>query len=326
MRTLILIIALGVSCFLFSAETKKIADSYFDHLQKGEFKQCYEMSSPEVQEALTADQLQEAWESLPKQVGKYIGIIEYKKEEVEGYHIHTYALEFEKLVMDMLITIDNNNKVAGLFFTISKTPKPGSDTTLPDYLNADNANERDVTFDCEGMTINAKLTTPKGYENYPLLIMLSGSGPNDMDETVILRKPFRDLALGLANLGIATLRWNKRTHDYPEKMAGYIRITPRNEYMDELEAAMKWMKESSMYNTKYILGHSMGAFMLPQIAFENEDFKGFIMLAGNARPLEDLVSEQYEYIFSLDKMTPEQENELAEIKKQCREIKEINEY
>jgi fermentation-respiration switch protein FrsA (DUF1100 family) len=325
MRILLIIIALAVSCIGLYADTKEIADRYFDLLQKGKYKKCFKMSSADMQKALPDEKLQEAWESIPKQIGKYIGTIDYSMEVIDENEVHTYVLNFEKLVMDMRIGINKDQEVSGLFYSISKTPKPDADLTLPDYLNPENAIEKEITFECDRIPINAKLTTPKGYQNFPLVIMLTGSGPNDMDETLYQRKPFRDIALGLANQGVATLRWSKRTLDHPEMLAGNPTFSPRNEYIDEVNAALSWMHDHSIYSHRFILGHSMGAYILPQIALEKKDFRGYIMLAGNARPLEDLVREQYEYIYGLKEMTPEAQAELDKIKQQCLEIKELSE-
>jgi len=48
----------------------------------------------------------------------------------------------------------------------------------------------------------------------PAVVLVHGSGPNDMDETVGGNKPFRDIAEYLPSKGIAVLRYNKRTFVY----------------------------------------------------------------------------------------------------------------
>ncbi|MBP3585042.1 MAG: alpha/beta hydrolase, partial [Peptococcaceae bacterium] len=51
----------------------------------------------------------------------------------------------------------------------------------------------------------------------------------------------------------------------------------------------------------YIAGHSLGGYLMPRIAAQTPDAAGYIMLAAAARPLEDLILEQTEYILSLEK-------------------------
>ena len=56
------------------------------------------------------------------------------------------------------------------------------------------------------------LTLPEGEGPFPAVILLQGSGPSDKDETVGSLKPFRDLAEGLAEQGIAVYRFDKRSY------------------------------------------------------------------------------------------------------------------
>jgi len=158
-----------------------------------------------------------------------------------------------------------------------------------------------------------------------MVLMLSGSGSNDMDETVGGRKAFRDLANGLANQGVATLRWSKRTRDYPE-LAAKTPFTVRYEYLPELESALMWLGSRPDLNIKgyYVLGHSLGAYMQPMIASEMPDLSGFIMLAANARPLEDVVWEQFNYILGQDGLTAEEQTQLDQIKVQVKDIKKLS--
>ncbi|MDZ7606573.1 MAG: hypothetical protein U5K79_13515 [Cyclobacteriaceae bacterium] len=58
------------------------------------------------------------------------------------------------------------------------------------------------------------MTLPKGKNSFPIVLFVHGSGPNDRDETIGPNKPFRDIAYGLAEKGIASLRYDKRTFVY----------------------------------------------------------------------------------------------------------------
>ena len=74
-----------------------------------------------------------------------------------------------------------------------------------------------------------------------------------------------------------------------------------------------------------MLGHSLGATLIPRIAALDKRIAGFIMLAGAARPLEDLILEQYEYIFSLqDELPAEQNNQLQKIREKVANVKKLN--
>ena len=50
----------------------------------------------------------------------------------------------------------------------------------------------------------------------------------------------------------------------------------------------------------FVLGHSLGAMLVPRIGLRTPEAAGFIVMAGPARPLEDLILYQYRYLYSLD--------------------------
>ena len=69
-------------------------------------------------------------------------------------------------------------------------------------------------------------------------MLVSGSGPNDEDETDGPNHPLLDIALGLAARGIATLRYDKRTHDYPVSI-NQETFTLTQEYVPDALAAIR---------------------------------------------------------------------------------------
>ena len=68
----------------------------------------------------------------------------------------------------------------------------------------------------------AAFVYPAGEGPFPLVVMVHGSGPVDGDETIGPNHPFRDLAIGLARHGVASLRYDKRTFAYG-KYIGFLR-------------------------------------------------------------------------------------------------------
>ncbi len=61
--------------------------------------------------------------------------------------------------------------------------------------------------------------------------------------------------------------------------------------------------------------------LAPEIAFESKEVKGIIMMAANARPLEDLILEQMNYILSMDSLTTSEAKQLETISKQVAKVK-----
>ena len=136
----------------------------------------------------------------------------------------------------------------------------------------------------------ATILMPSDAHDVPIVVMVHGSGALDRDETIYANKPFRDIALGLARKGIATLRYDKRTYVYPQPVASMDDET----ILDALSA----IRLARRYSTRvYLLGHSLGAVLAPLIAERAEEpLAGIIMMAAPARDMETVVREQFDYL------------------------------
>ncbi|MCC7050980.1 MAG: alpha/beta hydrolase [Bacteroidia bacterium] len=137
-------------------------------------------------------------------------------------------------------------------------------------------------------------------------------------------KPFKDIAIGLAQNGIATLRYEKRTLNYKTDS---LSNTPTKEVV--IDAVNLYKKALQMpeidKESIYILGHSLGGLMAPKIAEQCSGLKGIILMAAPANKLEDIILEQYTYILSLDSLDADEKRKLADLKQQVNRVKN-NEY
>ncbi|MBQ5415124.1 MAG: alpha/beta fold hydrolase [Firmicutes bacterium] len=142
--------------------------------------------------------------------------------------------------------------------------------------------------------LNGLLTLPDGEGPFPAVVMVHGSGPSDMDERVMKLTPFKDLAEGLARLGAASVRYDKRTFAHKKKCAKTKDITVREETIDDALLAADLARRDARIDSGriFILGHSMGAMLAPRIDAEGGNFRGIIMLAGTPYRLEDIVVRQ----------------------------------
>ena len=160
------------------------------------------------------------------------------------------------------------------------------------------------------------LTIPKGEGPFPAVILLQGSGASDKDESVGNLKPFRDLAEGLAERGIAVYRFDKRSYVYGMELMTNKQITLVDEYLEDAVNAVQLVARQDRIDSNriYVLGHSLGGNAIPAVAEELENAtvkaRGFIMMAASPRPLDVLMREQYDFIYSLmPEITAEQQAE-----------------
>ena len=142
--------------------------------------------------------------------------------------------------------------------------------------------------------LNGLLTLPDSAdENVPAVVLVHGSGASNMDEKVCSLTPFRDLAEGLAERGIASVRYDKRTFVYGKKMSRQC-ITVKEETIDDALMAADLLRADPRIDPDgiFIIGHSMGAMLAPRIDAEGGDFRGLILMAGTPGRLEDVVVRQ----------------------------------
>ncbi len=148
------------------------------------------------------------------------------------------------------------------------------------------------------LTLPAVITTP-----VPAVVFVHGSGASNMDEKVGKLTPFKDLAEGLAKLGIASVRYDKRTFVHGLKLIKEKDVTVRMETIEDAILATELLKKDSRIdkNRIFIIGHSMGAMLAPRIDAEGGNYKGLIMMAGSPRKLEEIMMDQYEDVLDSTK-------------------------
>ena len=175
------------------------------------------------------------------------------------------------------------------------------------------------------------LTVPKGDGPFPAVVLLQGSGPSDKDETIGTLKPFRDLAEGLAELDVAVYRFDKRSYVYGAEIAADKQATLVDEYLEDAIAAVKLLAGQDRIDPDriWVLGHSLGGNAVPAIARDLElssvKARGFIMMAASPRPLEDLMREQYDFLYSLmPEVSPEMQAEKDTLFKDLDKLKDVD--
>lgn len=186
--------------------------------------------------------------------------------------------------------------------------------------------ERPFDITVEGVKIPGALVMPKGVENPPLALLISGSGPNDMNETLGDNAPLQDIAYGLAQEGIASYRMDKISlHQIPQQ------VTVDWEYVKPYEQALKALKnQEGLKQSKIILiGHSQGAMMAPTIAKKDGKVHSMVLLAGTLKSLQEVIQDQTLLALSQNKDMPEKEShkkmlEMREAVDQINHLKETD--
>ncbi|MEO8335908.1 MAG: alpha/beta fold hydrolase [bacterium] len=152
----------------------------------------------------------------------------------------------------------------------------------------------DVSFENpsdETVTLAGTLTIPDGRGPFPAVILLSGSGPEDRDESLFGHKPFAVLADHLSRHGIAVLRYDDR--GFAKSTGSHSRATSVD-FATDANAAFRFL-----YNRRDIrrsaigfVGHSEGGMIAPIAAARNDRVAFIVLLAGPGTDIVQLLLSQ----------------------------------
>ena len=144
----------------------------------------------------------------------------------------------------------------------------------------------DVTFENAGAKVSlaGTLTLPKGDGPFPAVVLVSGSGPQDRDETLFGHKPFLVLADHLTRQGVAVLRYDDRGVG---KSTGDHAKATTADFATDAAAAVAYLHGRKEIDAKRvgIAGHSEGGLIAPIVAADHPEKVAFIvLLAGTGLP------------------------------------------
>jgi dienelactone hydrolase len=272
------------------------SQDFFTAMQQEKFKEANLFFDESVQAKVPAETLQKIWTDLNTKFGKYESADVIQSKTQGEFIVVLMEGKFANDSQRFIMAYNKTEKLVGFLLQ----PKSTAATyTKPAYADTNLYRETEIRIkglkndDLVGM-----LTVPKNAKNFPIVVLVHGSGPGDMDETVGANKPFKDLAAGLAAQGIATVRYVKRTLVYPAEMTGAI--TVKEEVLNDAVKGVELAATIPGVNTKeiYLFGHSLGGMLAPRLATLAPQLKGIILATAPARKLSDVITDQNKYMFA----------------------------
>jgi len=153
--------------------------------------------------------------------------------------------------------------------------------------------ELEVTFHNlkAGVTLAGTLTFPSQGGPFPAVILITGSGPQDRDESVFGHKPFLVFSDYLTRRGIAVLRYDDRGTG---KSTGSFKSGTSRDFADDAGAAVAFLKTRKEVRSGKIgiVGHSEGGIIAPLLAAESKDVAFIVMMAGTGVPGDEIIYKQ----------------------------------
>ncbi|MFZ4082368.1 MAG: alpha/beta hydrolase family protein [Pirellula sp.] len=175
----------------------------------------------------------------------------------------------------------------------------------------------DNTFQLAGT-----ITYPKGFNansQYPAVVLVTGSGPQDRDETIGRHKPFREIASYLAAQGMVVLRYDDR--GVGQSTGDFLSATSKD-FADDALAVWQFTREIEGIDRSRvgILGHSEGGIIGPMVAAWQREVAFMILIAPPVLPGAEILSSQIDRIAELEGVSEEDRAVANSLQKELQEI------
>lgn len=182
-------------------------------------------------------------------------------------------------------------------------------------------NTEDIVFENEKANIKlaGTLTTPKGKGPYPAVVLISGSGPQDRDQTFMGHKTFLVLSDHLTKSGIAVLRFDDR--GYAESTGDFNSATSLD-FASDVAVAVEFLVNHPRIDASNIglIGHSEGGLIAPIVASQSDDVAFIALMAGPGISGNDIAIEQIKTILSVNGLSEKAAKAGSNITRQLNEV------
>jgi fermentation-respiration switch protein FrsA (DUF1100 family) len=141
------------------------------------------------------------------------------------------------------------------------------------------------------LKLAATLTIPPGKGTFPAVLLITGSGPQDRDESLMGHKPFLVLSDYLTRRGIIVLRADDRGVG---KSGGDFHSATTADFATDAEAGVAYLQTRSEVDPHRIglVGHSEGGVIAPMVAARSPAVAFIVMMAGSGVRGDELLPEQ----------------------------------
>lgn len=260
-------------------------------LRSGRYTEINELFAPQLRALVPPDAVESAWTAAVAEHGPLVGT----GPAVTSEGVTRIPLEFEHGRLTLVVSAGSQG-LGGLQLAPASAAEPIEPWAAPSYVDPDSFTEQEVSLG----SVNGTLSLPRGDGPWPAVVMLTGSGAHDRDETIGRNKPFKDIAWGLASRGVAALRFDKITHTDPASVLANPSFTVMDEYAPAALSAVSSLRQRDDIASVHLLGHSLGGTIAPRVAAAGSGVSGLILLAGGTQPMHWSAVRQLRYIGSTE--------------------------
>jgi len=262
------------------------AAAFLNKFLAGDMADAFELLNEPAKELMGEAVLEDLRIRFTSWGGEFIEHLSTEVHHVANASAYDFTMRQFSGIRTLRVSLDDAGEVQGFFGGISY------ERVMPEAELPDGVSEIDIIVNKgTALELPGKLTFPANASGaIPAVILVHGSGANDMDSSLFGHNmPFRDIAYGLAERGIAVLRYDKRAFVHPHPPT-----TVSEETIDDAVAAKAALLEQSgalEFSNIYVAGLSLGGVLGARIAEEGE-YDGAILLAGSPRAFYEILYDQ----------------------------------
>lgn len=143
----------------------------------------------------------------------------------------------------------------------------------------------------DGTRLGGTLTVPPGEGPFPAAVLITGSGPQDRDESLFGHAPFAVIADHLTRAGIAVLRSDDRGVGASQ---GNVAMATAADFAGDVRGAVAFLRGLETIDSGAIglVGHSEGGIVAPMVAAGDRRLAFIVLLAGPGVPGRAVLAEQ----------------------------------
>ena len=273
-----------------------------DLARTGQFDEIRELFTPGLRPMVTAAGLRAAWEAELAERGQLTAVGAPASDPADGAMITVQVpVTFERGQQTLAVYLTRDGQLAGIQLAPPGGAEPAAPWEPPGYADPSRFDDSDVALGSGPLAVPGTLSLPRAPGPFPALVLLGGSGPEDRDGSIGRSKPLKDLAWGLASLGVAVLRFDKVTHAHPDLVSENRAFTVADEYLPDALAAIALLQAHPAVDAArvFVAGHSLGGTVAPRVAAAEPSVAGLVILAGGVQPLQWAAVRQISYLASL---------------------------
>ena len=172
--------------------------------------------------------------------------------------------------------------------------------------------ELSIPVSGSSVVLSGSLALPKtGQAPYPTLVLITGSGPQDRDETIFGCKPFLDITRRLTEAGFAVFRYDDRGVG---KSTGVFFASSITDFVHDAEAVVAALRANKSVQAQriFLVGHSEGGYIAAKVASQDRSIAGVVSLAGPAFGMDRILLDQMD---ALNILAGKSEGERATLRK-----------